>query len=105
MAGSGEQNSGATSNNRLVGSPESPVTPFQAPPPFTQAKSESFVPSAEQRRRHDADALQQEKMGALLHHLAGFRDGPEDPDWEAEAYLALQQISGTALRPLTEMIV
>jgi hypothetical protein len=104
MAGSGEQNPGATGIDRLAGSPETPVTPNQAPPPFTQAAPETFVPSEEPRLRHEADALQQERMAALLHHLAGFRDGPEDPDWVADAYVALQQIPGTALRPLAEMI-
>jgi hypothetical protein len=105
MAANDEQNTGGSqSDNRLAGSTETPVSPILAPPPFTQVAPEIFVPSEEQRQLHERDALQQQRVADLLHHLAGFRNGPEDENWDSDAYEKLTQIPGIALEPLGVMM-
>ncbi|KAJ1423548.1 hypothetical protein B484DRAFT_465002, partial [Ochromonadaceae sp. CCMP2298] len=105
MAENDEQNTGGSqSDNRFAGSSETPVSPTLAPPPFTQVAPEIFVPSEEQRQLHAQDALQQQRVADLLHHLAGFRNGPEDENWDSDAYEKLTQIPGIALEPLGVML-
>ncbi|KAJ1398501.1 hypothetical protein B484DRAFT_438394, partial [Ochromonadaceae sp. CCMP2298] len=106
MSQPGEQNSGEeTEHNRLHGSQETPANPAAAiPPPFTQRGPEDIDPALEQQRLHTADTLQQERMALLIDHLRAFRQGPEDADWDGDAYEALTRIPGLSLGPLAQMI-
>jgi hypothetical protein len=105
MSQPGGENSGGSEHDRLPGSQETPQTPSAAPPPFTQINPETDNdPTAEQRRLHEADTLQQERMATLIGHLRAFRQGPEHADWDGDAYEALTRIPGLALGPLAEMI-
>jgi hypothetical protein len=104
MVANVDQKTGGNSDDRLVGDMDTPVSPILAPPPLTQAAPEIFVPTEQQRLLHEADKLQQERVAALLHHVAGFRNGPEDENWDIDAYEKLTQIPGVALAPLAEMM-
>ncbi|KAJ1407849.1 hypothetical protein B484DRAFT_403703 [Ochromonadaceae sp. CCMP2298] len=105
MSSADDQNTGETANNR-INEQGTPASPGPNLPPFTQAAPgpETFVPTEEQRLRHEQDALQQTKMSTLLGHIQAFRQGPEIEGWDAEAYEMLTRIPGLALGPLTTML-
>jgi hypothetical protein len=104
MSSADENSTGETANDRL-NLQGTPASPGPTAPPFTQARGpETFVPTEEQRLRHEQDSLQQTRMATLLGHIQSFRKGPEVEGWDSDADAVLTQIPGLALRPLNEML-